>query len=145
MLHKQLQGFQMGSTNPVTSCAPMSYQSPNLAMDGRSNESGHVCLLTVIPGLHPLNQRLTNCSPSQVITNFPLLPNKCCEETVDLNLFSNASNILKKVQVSLQAAQELYTKTTSQANNNVWYEKRKYRITASKFGKIFEKKESANT
>ena len=134
----------MASTNPVTSCAPISYQSPSLVMNGRSNESGHVCLLTVTPGLHPLNQCLTNSSPSQGFTNFPLLPNKCCEETVDLNPFSNASNILKKVQVSLQAAQELYTKTTGQANNNVWYEERKYRITASKFGKI-KKKESANT
>ena len=64
-------------------------------MNGRSNESGHVCLLIVTPGLHPLNQCLTNSSPSQGFTNFPLLPNKCCEETVDLDLISNASNIFK--------------------------------------------------
>ena len=83
---------------------------------------------------------LINSSPSQGFTNFPLLPNKCCEETVDLNLFSNAANILNKVQVSLQAAQDLYTKTTGQANNNVCYEERKHRITASKFGKILKRK-----
>ena len=130
----------MANTNPVASCTPISYQSPNLPMNGRSNESGHVCLLTVTPGLHPLNQCLTNSFPTQGFTNFPLLPNKCCEETVDMNLFSNAPNILKKVQVSLQAAQELYTKTTGQANYNVWYEERKHRITASKFGKILKRK-----
>jgi len=42
VLHKELQGFQMASTNPVTSCDPISYQSPNPAMNGSSNESGHV-------------------------------------------------------------------------------------------------------
>jgi len=57
-----------------------------------------------------------------------------------LNIFSNAPNILNKVQVSLQAAQELYAKTTGQANNNVWYEERKHRITASKCGKILKRK-----
>ena len=42
VLHKQLQGFQMASTNPVISCDPISYQLPNPAMNGSSNESGHV-------------------------------------------------------------------------------------------------------
>ena len=42
VLHKKLQGFQMASTNPVTSCDPISYQSPNPAVNGTSNESGHV-------------------------------------------------------------------------------------------------------
>jgi len=37
VLHKQLQGFQMASTNPVASCDPISYQSPNPAMNGSSN------------------------------------------------------------------------------------------------------------
>ena len=41
MLHKQLQGFQVASTNPVTSCNEISYQSPNQAMYGSSDESGH--------------------------------------------------------------------------------------------------------
>ena len=98
-------------------------------------------LRTVDPRHTPTEPEcLTNSFPSQGFTNFPLLPNKCCEETVDLNLFSNAPNILNKVQVSLQAAKELYTKTTGQANNNVWYEERKHRITASKFGKILKGK-----
>ena len=42
VLHKKLQGFQMASTNPVTSCDPISYHSPNPAVNGSSNESGHV-------------------------------------------------------------------------------------------------------
>lgn len=159
VLHKQLQGFQMASTNPVTSCAPISYQSPNPAMNERSHESGHVPTqrnsnLTdghftnhsenstgSYPRHTPIEPEcLANSSPSQGFTHFPLLPNKCCEETVDLNLFSNAPNILNKVQVSLQAAKELYTKTTGQANNNVWYEERKHRITASQCGKILKRK-----
>ena len=41
VLHKQLQWFQMGSTNPVTSCDPISYQSPNAAMNGSGNESSY--------------------------------------------------------------------------------------------------------
>jgi len=57
-----------------------------------------------------------------------------------LNLFSNAPDILNKLQVTLQAAQEIYTKTTGQANNNAWYEERKHRITASRFGKILKRK-----
>ena len=57
-----------------------------------------------------------------------------------MNLFSNAPNILNEVQVSLQAAQELYAKTTGQANNNLWREERKHRITASNFGKIAKRK-----
>ena len=42
VLHKKLQGFQMASTNPVTSCDPIPSQSPNPAVNGSSNESGHV-------------------------------------------------------------------------------------------------------
>ena len=42
VLHKKLQGFQMASTNPVTSCDPISYRSPKPAVNGSSNESGHV-------------------------------------------------------------------------------------------------------
>lgn len=42
VLHKKLQEFQMASTNPVTSCDPISYQSPNPAVNVSSNESGHV-------------------------------------------------------------------------------------------------------
>jgi len=121
VLHKQLQGFQMGSTNPVTSCDPISYQSPNPAMNGSSNESGHVPTQTnsnVTDGHftnHSENSTdsqlrhtpiepecLNNSSPSHGFTNFPLLPNKCCEETVYLNLFSNATTILNKVQVSFK-------------------------------------------
>ena len=154
----------MASTNPVIPCAPISYQSPNPAVNGRSNESGHVLVPTKTNSnltddyftnhsenstdSHPRHtaiepECLTNSSPSQGFTNFPLLPNKCCKETVDLNLFSNAPNILNKVQVSLQAAQELYTKTAGQANNNVWYEERTHHITATKFGTIL--KRTANT
>jgi len=48
---------------------------------------------------------LNNSSPSQGFTNFPPLPNRCCEETIDLNLSPNAPNILNMVQVSLQAKQ----------------------------------------
>ena len=100
-------------------------------MNGSSNESGHVPTQTnsnVTDGHftnHSENSTdsqfrhtpiesecLNNSSHSHGFTNFPLLPNKCCEETVDLNLFSNATTILNKVQVSLQAAQELYAKTT---------------------------------
>ena len=58
----------------------------------------------------------------------------------NFNLLPNALNIFNKVQVSLPAAQELYAKTTGQANNSVWYEERKHRITASKFGKIVKRK-----
>ena len=159
VLHKQLQGFQMAST----CCAPVSYLSPSPAMNGRSNESSHIPVptqtnsnLTLIDGhftnhsnnftdSHPRQtsiepECLTNSSPSQGFTNFPLLSNKCYEETVDLNLFSNAPNILNKVQVPLQATQELHTKTTGQANNNVWYGERKRRITVPKFGKSLKRK-----
>ena len=48
-------------------------------------------------------------------------------------LISVAPDILIKVQLSLQAAQELYAMATGQANKNVWYEERKHRIAASKF------------
>ena len=63
-------------------------------------------LRTVDPRHTPTEPEcLTNSFPSQGFTNFSLLSNKCCEETVDLNLFCNTPNILKKVQVSLQAAE----------------------------------------
>ncbi|KAJ7382331.1 hypothetical protein OS493_035608 [Desmophyllum pertusum] len=45
-----------------------------------------------------------------------------------------------EIQVSLQSAQELHAKTIGQANNNLWYKERKYRITASTFGKIMKRK-----
>ena len=124
LLHKELQGFQMAST----SCAPVSYQSPNPAKNGRSHvpvptqtnsnlTDGHFTNHSEnFTDIHPRQtsiepECLTNSSPSQGFTNFPPLPNECCEETVDLNIFSNAPNISNKVQVSLQAAEELYTKT----------------------------------
>ena len=160
LLHKQLQGFQMANTNPATSCDPISYQSRHPEVNGSSNEGGHVptqtnsnvtdghftnhsLLLTVSPSIHLIEPEcLNNSSPSQGFTYFPLLPNKCCEETVDLNLFSNAPNILNKVQVSLPATQELYAKTTGQADKSTWYDERKHPITASKFCKIFKRNAS---
>ena len=159
VLHKQLQECQVASTNPVTSCDPISYQSPNPAMNGSGNESGHVPTqpnsnvsdghftnnsensTDIQPRHTPMQQEcLNNSFPSQGFTTFPLLPNKCCEETVDLNLFFNAPNILSKVQVFLQAVQELYTKTTGQANNSVCYKETRHRITVPKFGKILKRK-----
>ncbi|KAJ7314880.1 hypothetical protein OS493_039043 [Desmophyllum pertusum] len=81
-----------------------------------------------------------NDPPHQVFPEFPPLPVKCSDENVDPNLFSTAPTIFNKIQVSLQSAQELHAKTIGQANNNLWYKERKYRITASTFGKIMKRK-----
>lgn len=168
VLHNQLKGFQMAGNNPCTSSDQISNcfnfsQSPNQVMQGSRNVGGHSPCQTnsnatdshfishseesTDTQTRQLNHNtpiatefLNNSSPNVHLTHFPLLPNKCCEETVDLNLFSNAPNILNEVQVSLQAAQELYAKTTGQANNNLWREERKHRITASNFGKIAKRK-----
>ena len=153
VLHKQLQGFQMASTNPVTSCAPICYQSPNPAMNKRGNESGHVPTQTNSNAtddhltMQPLRKfywqspqvytHWTSVSatvpPAKVLLIFLYYPTNVVRKLLTWIYFP-----MNKVRVSLQAGQELYTKTTAQANNNVWYGERKHRITASKFGKILK-------
>lgn len=126
VLHKQLKGFQMAGNNP---CIPSHSEESTDNQPRQLNDNTPIA-----------TEFLNNSSPNLDLTHYPLLPNKCYVETVDLNLFSNAPNILNEVQVSLQAAQELYAKTTAQGNNNLWREERKHRITALYFGKILKRK-----
>ena len=89
-------------------------------------------LLTVSPGIHPLKLSFATTVHFGKILLIFLYPTNVVT-TADFSIFSNTPNILNKVQVSLQAAQEPYAMATGQANNNVWYEERKHRIAASKF------------
>ncbi|KAL9980086.1 hypothetical protein ACROYT_G008629 [Oculina patagonica] len=166
VLHKQLQGFQMARTiNSATSFEVSSHQlnmsqSTNQLLQGSEVVCEHGPIHVAEGQLvnhsgkstdnqpRQLNENnklvepqcLNNISPGLPLTTFPPLPIKSSEETVDLNLFHNNPAILNKIQVSLQAAQELHAKTIGQANNNLWHEERKYRITASNFGKIMKRK-----
>lgn len=80
-------------------------------------------LLTVSPGIHPLKLSFsTTVHFGKILLISLYRANKFRNGNADFSLFSKASNILSPVQVSLQAAQELYAMTTGQANNNVCYE-----------------------
>ena len=163
VLHKQLQGFQMVETNCFTPCQLTSHHlsQPSLICQPTQLSSGNQPIQqneNISSG--QLFQQCGNSAdsqPTEVNTNtsaechnndplqqvspeFPPLPIKCSDENVDQELFSTAPSIFNKINVSLQSAHELYSKTTGQANNNLWYKERKYRITASTFGKIMKRK-----
>lgn len=166
VLHKQLQGFQMAETNCFTPSQLSSHhlsQSPlvcqptqlsrsvcgNQPIQQSENISGgqlfQQCGNSTDSQPTHINTNTSvecpnNDPPHQVFPEFPPLPVKCSDENVDPNLFSTAPTIFNKIQVSLQSAQELHAKTIGQANNNLWYKERKYRITASTFGKIMKRK-----
>lgn len=74
--------------------------------------------------------------------NYPKIPIKPLKVDFPQIFHSKHYEHLNNLKLSLQEAQELETVTINQSESNLWIKYRKFRLTASNFGRVCDRRSS---